>query len=65
MIVLPMACSGCGRRIDVLSSEGMPKCPECHGRLRPAGQIRQATKQEEMQGSANIDWDDQLPTGGD
>lgn len=45
-VILPMKCSECGRRLDVISSlREMPKgCPDCHSRMVPAGRVRTATE---------------------
>ena len=63
MIVLPLACTHCGKRVDILSCQPMPRCEDCHGKLRPAGATRPATPDEERHG-VTMNYDD-VPLGAD
>lgn len=47
MVVLPLACKSCGRRLDLNSDEPMPKCPDCHGKMGPAGPVREEKPEQE------------------
>lgn len=43
--------------MEVLSNQGMPRCADCGGGMRPAGKPRQATKEDEVPVSAVADDD--------
>lgn len=39
-VILPLACATCGRRVDLSSDQPFPRCPDCYGKMRPAGAIQ-------------------------
>lgn len=46
MVILPLACTLCGKRVDIYSFEPMLKCPDCLNKMRPAGKVRELTQKE-------------------
>ena len=42
-LVLPLRCSLCGWMTEILSTDPMPRCEVCHGKMRPNGIAREAT----------------------
>lgn len=49
MLILPLKCrnASCGYRVEIYSSDPMPVCPKCHGKLGPGGPAREAKENDQ------------------